>query len=459
MSRIIDVFLASQAYDETTLLKRLGVTKQKKNRLLDELGDLALRLIGNADPEGKLMDAVVGVRKLTFQMNNEGAIQLWRGAMAEAERLEKFEVIQQLHELAWIITTPFEHEAMSAETAIRKHTNCLAYLGLNQRLSATNSPDCTPERRAIVIQNVRNSPLMESPGQALSVRAQYLYWRIQLRLSTFSRDFAAAIRHQQTVTTLRETYPWIKQSRDFFFTRELIALSNLNSIAENYEEAERIIFQVGNLKSSEKRTEWEKLIQLYPYRIQLAIIQGNLAGGDVALQEILTMVKPHAGIHPQFVSQNLYFALYYCIAAAKWDEAGRLIASLRRFRQSEFIARSYEMYRLLEIILAFEKEDYDDIPRMIKNFRKLGPYKENRFFKLAAGVLSRCSNPGNAQRIDLLYANYHAESQKLLDVGPNPYEHWFDFSLWLKGKMTQRSMLDLFREQSGADPDASRGAI
>ncbi|MEM0995955.1 MAG: hypothetical protein AAGN35_02700 [Bacteroidota bacterium] len=460
MGQIIEAFRTADAYDGAALLHLLGTSKHKKNKLLDELGNLALRLIGSDDPEGKLMDAVVAVRKLVFQMHNAGAIPLWRWAMAEAERLEKFAVIRQLHELAWIVTTPLKFSAMSEEEALRKHQNYLGYLDLKSQLDRIKQPGCTADDRTRILQYVGQSPLLQSVDAAQSLRAQCAYWHLRASLGKYRRNYAEAAGPQRKLIALIQAHPWLKQSRDFFFTREMIVLSNYLAIAEDLSSAENIVFQVGNVESPERRTEWEKIAQLYPYRLQLALWRGDEDAGLAEITKIEAIIEAYPELDPRFVTRNRYFALYFFIAAGKIDAAARQAAVMRRkYSASDFIPWGYEFTRLLELVVLYEQGEWDDIPQKVKNFRKLREYKGNQFLKTATGMIARCSNAPTPEKVARLQGNYLQQLESIRAEKSGLFFSWFDLATWLESKRDGGTMLDRFRARALRENNVRRTAV
>lgn len=444
--KIVKVIRKLNAYDEEKFIRQVNLTKRRIGTVSRKIVQQATGAVGMHDEEGLLHNALVTIRKLVFRMDSEPASSILTWAARIAEKHERFETLFQLHELAELLRLKLD--VISKKDAISLQINLAGYRALEHRLRMIPRAGCTPEERESILQEVRNSPLMASPDQALSVRAKATYHKVLSGAMLFSTQYELAHGPQARYVEFLENTEWLKGDREFFLAKEMVQLSKLLSLSGYYQEAQKVVFRVGNIQTKSERAEQEKLKQLYPYRMQFAITTGNADIGESSLEQMNQLLNQKDRFDPLFCTENLYYGLYFCIASGNLTQGGLLAPKMRKYQSKEYHPRIFSMAKMLEIVLAFESKDFEDCARLIKNFRKSKAYPSSPAFALTTGLLNRLVNQSSSKHQSIL-STFHEKAIALEEEGTeHVFFAYFDLTVWIESKLNHCSMIDIFHQRA-----------
>lgn len=454
--RMVAALSEMEKYEEKEFLKRVGISKSKKNELLKAIDTPVMTSLAASDPEGRLVNAYCTARNLVFKIENEPAIALMKWAFKESLRIERFDITLDLLDLADILTEPYPFEAPSVTELGRLQSNILDFRMLEARLREYIHARVSDQERAKILYEVKNSPLLYSADQANSKRALWYYYKIKAALFVFSGSPEASLRPQSDFVQLIKENEWLRSQNDFFLIKEMGQLLRMFFSAADLNAADSIIFQVGNISTSQPRAEKEKYSQLYPYRIYLALKEGNPELGMIAVDDVLELMDRDT-LTNKFITDNLYYSAYLLFSIEKFSKSFKLVRRLKRFSRSNFSKDQlsnfspniYSMVKVLEILIAFETGTDDPI-RLIKNFRKSNQYDQNLFFKILFGTITRVAGRTPKDHDSIWQKAFDKVIEIQPDSPPGMYFNYFDLPVWLASKLSKVSMAEEFRKLSTA---------
>ncbi|HHG83784.1 MAG TPA: hypothetical protein ENJ82_03460 [Bacteroidetes bacterium] len=447
-SNVVKAIRKLNHYDEDRFLRQINLSKRKLNTISRKVAQVAVGAVGIHDEDGLLYNALVTVRKLVFRMDTEPAKSILTWASRIAEKRERFEILFQLHELAELLR--FEMKGLAKGDVIRLQLNLGGYRSLDQKLRRIQSVDCKQEEREEILAEVLNSPLMQSAGQALSIRSEAAYYKILAGLMLFSGSIRDAIEPQKQYISFLEKTEWLKSSSEFFLAKELVQLTTFLSVAGYYKEAQAVIFKAGTIEFKSERAKQEQLKQLYPYRMQFAIDTGNSEMGAATLEQMTHFMQEKDRFDALFCTENIYYGLYYCLASENIAQGSLLISKMRKYQSKEFHPRVYSMSKMLEILLAFENKDLEDCSRLIKNFRKSKVYNSSDLFSMTMSLMTRLVNQTESNHAEIL-EKYLQKATALEETGTEAiFFHHFDLVVWIKSKLNHCPMMEIFQQRTVA---------
>lgn len=444
-----------QSYNEADLLARLQISKAKKNEMLRAIDGPANRALASDDPEDRLAFALSSARKMVHRVENEPAIHIIAWAVKESLRIERFDVTLALIDLADRLTEPYDFDAPSKSELVRLQQNILSFRLLEERLREYHQHRTGEADGKSILDEVENDPLMTAESNALSKRALAHYLKIRAGLFHFRRNHNASINPQMRLVQLINETEWLRTDDGFFLITEMGWLMGKLAALNEFDLANRFVFRVGNVDCNDVRSEKEKVAQLYPFRIGLAIDSGNLEGGYHAVEEVDRIIGA-GNVANIFSTTNLYYSAYFYIAADDFENAFRAITRMKKFSHSRrskkqsgnFHSHIYPMMKLLEIIIAFENNEGDDALRLIRNFRMTNTYDGNRYYKIALGTIHRLLNSNRSEWEPILNKAFEDSLQIDRKGWPGRLINYFDLPIWIAAKKSLRPMIVEFHHRA-----------
>jgi hypothetical protein len=438
-------FLANQeSYSETELLKLIGQTKRQKNSQVEQLGQLLIAFVGEGKPDVIVAQIIATAPRLIENRQEKQAIELIEWAISLADEIENYHAIQSLWRLAELFPDPRpKFKGMTYELALACAANLVAYRQIEVRLRQVAFKG--PEERLQAIAEIEASELLDSPGMALGFEARTLYWRIKAICRLFvgkpeeriaTQEALVAILSERIDGNLEIARRWIKEKG---------SLAGFYALAGKLEESKREWSDIWSFPTQSLILQTEKVRQIYPAKINLAIDYGDRSLGDEACNEVLSLFSNQ----PELISKGLQCRSLYCCAryyvgVDRIDDAAKLLLRLRSYHRQDFLPVYYSMTKLLEIVLEIEREAYEDAIRLIKNV-KMSKHDQaiagfGMAIQLLSGVTSVLCEPNAHWRQVPMQQNI---KKILAELSNQPVLDFFDLTIWVESRSSGRSMMDL----------------
>lgn len=434
----------SDQYIEKYILAQTGLSRHRKNELFRRLGECAVRALGMVDHEGQMLLDMIAARKMVLRVENDAAKELLLRAYSRAKALERFDIMLELADLASMMTSPIQIGDESKADLLQAKQQIDAFRLKEELLLRIKEPGKTSAERRELLQIVKDSPEFSiRPNNGIK-RLQLGYLKLHATWHIFNQEFDAAIEFQTEVLDLLRNHRWLKVDPDFFFAKEARPLAGMLLKVGETDRFDRLIFEVGNLQGTSLRSQMEKMAQLYPFRIVMAIRQGNAEIGRQAVQAALRLLESSSHFPTStFVTDNLFYASAFLIAVGEYSQARRLLRECKSISVSgeHFRPRIIPMIRVLDVIVAFELNEHDDVVRLVKNFRAskhhgISPCLDNFLVTLQ----KTSSKPGEFE--DII-----TEGIAILAVS---YEdsmlHYFPLLKWMRAKLNDALLINVLRQ-------------
>ncbi len=450
ISQLFRLLAKQDQYSEAALLGGTGQTKRVKNIQIEQLGQELVSFIGEGKPDVIVHQILATAPHVIENRLERQAVELVEWGISLAESSENYHAVQALWRLAELFPEPRpQFRGMTYEHALACAGNLIGYRQIEVRLRQTPTiPDL--EERIAILEEIEASPLLESPGMALSYEARLLYWRIKAICKYLVKNYGAAIapqtnlvavlaeRHQNDLDLARR---WI---------RECSTLAVLHGNLGNLAASKRLWDDIWEFPTSQFILECEKTKQIYPTKIAAGIDFGDIAFCDRTAREVLQLINDRPDLFPHgLLCKALYYCASFYLAASRLEEASRTIAKLRSIPRLSFPPIIFSMTKLLEIVLEIEQRNFDDAIRLIKNLRMskhdrtlAGIPTGINLLSAAASFLDEPVGTNRKLTENTLIQQYLAEmkGQPILD--------FFDLSLWVEAQSKGCLMMELIQLQT-----------
>jgi hypothetical protein len=443
--------LAKQAqYSEAELLGGTGQTKRVKNLQIEQLGQELVAFLGEGKPDVLVHQIIATAPYVIEHRLERQAIELVEWGISVAESSENYHAVQALWRLAELFPEPRPHfRGMTYEHALACAGNLVTYRQLEVRLRQTPSiPDL--EERNAVLQEIESSPLLESPGMALSYEARLLYWHIKAICKYLTKNHEGAIAPQTNLVAALAERSESDLDLGRRWIRECSTLAVLYGTVGNFNAAKQLWDEIWDFPTSQFILECEKTKQIYPTKIAAGIDFGDAAFADKTAREVQRLINDRPELFPPgLLCKALYYCASFYLAVSRVDEASRTVAKLRIIPRMSFPPVIYSMTKLLEITLEIEQGNYDDAIRLIKNLRMSKHDRTlagiSEAINLLSGAASFLADPQNNTK---KLTNNVSLRQQLSEIKGQPVLDFFDFSLWVEAHARGCLMMDMIQLQT-----------
>lgn len=449
--RIVQLMLEKDVFKISEFRRILKIGASRFALLLDEIDGVVFSTLASRNDAGKLYNALITANKLVFRMADDAAIEVMEWAFWEADRQERFDITLQLIELTKILVTPHTFSFLPKSELLGRQINLLAFQELEEKFRQMLSPACTTEKRREIFAEIEASPLMQGREQARSVRALAVYLKIRAACLLLTKESENALDAQKEFVALIEANEWLNIENDFFLIKETVQLSTILISSGKIDEANSLVFRLGNMQVQDARSDMEKLKQLYPFRVIVAMLTGNEELVEEAIASTLEVVKAQKGIATsQFITSNLYHCAYAYTAIDEHQKAFRILKMLGAYRENSqnYSEQLFPMVKILKMVNLLNLDEVVNIPKLIHTFRNHRKIESNDYFRLALGLLHRLSNKGKDDWKSI-FEQFHLKAMSLKSMAlVAPQFYHFDLEVWIKSRLECRPMTSYLRHQT-----------
>jgi hypothetical protein len=433
--------------------KATGLSGRRISDLLPRLETAVVEGLGHnaPDPTTSLELSLKTARKLMLRLENSAAKVLLREVYDSARESEKFDLMLQAIEIGKMMSDPYEIPGADKEGSLIRLLNLYEYEQLKYRTDQAKT--ASAETRSEIVQAVSRMPLMQSEDRALSFSARALFLAIRTRLLVFSGEYEAAADNQGHLVDLLIARPWLKLLPQYHLMREISPYVGLLIATEQQAEAEKLIFQVGNMDPQYARTELLKWNQLYPLRLSTALQNGDVKAGDHAMEEMLDLFDDRSRLFSlRLINRGLYYIAYYLLAKGDFSAARRIVLRMLRDGQSNsFMPFFLPMTKVLDILVDLEAGEWDDLALKIKNFRQTKAFRQSPFYRLVLNLFSSLTYVKSDMQIRETLENAHEEAVEMQSDGVNDaYFTFFDLPRWIQARQQKVTLIEIFRSERPA---------
>lgn len=443
ISQLFRLLAKQDQYSEAALLGGTGQTKRVKNIQIEQLGQELVSFIGEGKPDVIVHQILATAPHVIENRLERQAVELVEWGISLAESSENYHAVQALWRLAELFPEPRpQFRGMTYEHALACAGNLIGYRQIEVRLRQTPTiPDL--EERIAILEEIEASPLLESPGMALSYEARLLYWRIKAICKYLVKNYGAAIAPQTNLVAVlaerTEADPeiarrWIKESG---------TLAALHGVMNNFDLAKMVWNDISTFETPTLTLHCEKIKQMFPAMITVGMDTGDELFTEQAVATGLSLMEssPHL-FSVGLQCDVLFHCASYFIVSNRVDKATKILYRLRGFQKSNFRQPVYAMTKALEIILEIELGAHDDAIRLCKNLRMS---KHDRCvpglgvgLQILAAVAASISQPGF--RWSQISAN--SQFQKMVqDLEGQPVLDYFNLVAWIQSKAIGHPMM------------------
>lgn len=382
--------------------------------------------------------------RLVARRDYAGAAAVVEWGLQLAEEGEDYRMVDALwHVLEGCPAPRPEVKGMGQAHALACIANEVAYQQLELTLRHNRSEEDAAHRQSVIAE-VSGSPLLQSPGMALTKRARRSFWKLRAGCLYFAGRYGEAIAPQGSLVALLEIDAELHPLNAHEYLREMGTLASLYAQTRKLVQAENVLGQIADFPAVVARIDEEKLMQLYPLRLGVAIEMGNAQAGKECCNFLLTLFDHEAGLCPEgFQGENLYYMAYFQIAAGQPEAAAKLLVRLRGLEKG-LRPRVCALYRLLEVVLELERGDWEDALRLVKNLRVSRHPREVPGMALALQLLGMVAGMWMAPgaRWDTVACDAGVLAL-LAQLKGQPVLNYLDLGALLDAKATGRIMLEL----------------
>jgi hypothetical protein len=375
---------SADTYVEAEIVKKLKVhqepdpnsarkqnhSKWKKHKALQKLSDCLTQYLVKDEPEAMLDLTYRLASNLVFSRQYEEAMDLARTVFAMAMERENFQMVINLWHLVDVMNIQPDWEFITMEEAITRNINLLQYMAIAKSLDRLRK-EPEPVIRNLNLSQVKENPLLTDPNQALSLRAKFWFLRVNAVCRFYLEEFEEGIPYQQDLAAHIQAHPWIAQHPEYGIAKELRIHSQILDYTRRGDQAKKVGNDLQYLSFSSLRATEEQILQKHPFSLSFSIESGDQDNASHAYSDFLALLENgKIAFAPSFVTENLYWCAYFCIATKNGMAAAKIFAKLRKYSKNDFKPKRFIMVKFLEIIDAIEGRDPSAALQFIKNLKR-----------------------------------------------------------------------------------------
>lgn len=441
-------FLRGNPYTEEDAIAILGVSKRKKNTILEQLGELLIEVFKGNSKSCTLESTLEIAKRLILTLENESAIAVLKPTMIAAIKTERYDLILHAWKLARMANHSFDFDCISAEVAatqLSRNSELALYF---EMIPKARKIEGGIERKAALI-DIRQSSLEVFKKGILSQKGLLTFLRIQAHTDNWIRDSNRWPDSQAAVVAQIEANPWICEDFEFEFAREQRTLSQMYWEVGDYDSFRIASAKLWTASFTTKKAHLEQIIHQFPFLFGVAIDSGDSKTGHDAIRKFHQIVED--GIlngSPKLLTQNYYYCTYFLIVDGQFDEARKCLAKLVRFSSKDFFSKHLMMVNILNAVLCVEERDLVDAQRILKNLagsRQLNQISGSkqgieflRIYVKNGGINSHQSKSGSTNELN-------ACLEKMVD---QEILNYFNLDVWFQSKVENRPMLEIFKQRA-----------
>ncbi|MFN8394078.1 MAG: hypothetical protein U0176_05325 [Bacteroidia bacterium] len=455
---VCKVIHASGDLSEEEVIEQLQIGRGKYLHYMGLIAEAVTTFLLGDGTVSQLGQSHDMLRALITATDMDAATDLFQRTMERAADFEEFHFAGRLWRLAKEIEPEPSFATMSQARAGFLEDNLRQYeelMGVYQEVRRIAHVGQKQE----MMRRLLDDELLSGPQSAHSHRAIYYYLKLRASVLVHTRQHAAALELQAVLVGHLEAYPWISEIEGLALVQELGHLANSHYLTGDHPGYHALAQRILGLGFSNHKVERHRIRFLYPYSISIAMESGNPEATSAAIAGFLQLLEQSSTLlDRQFITQCLYACLVGAIAMQDPGHRRKVIRLLAGYRKAEFTADYYVMYRLAEVIHAFEEGDYDDVRRLVTNRNKRQKEEEEAIPKASEALrflayLATLMEPLPAGHRLVL----PAELRQLLSAQVNGtiLSGYFDLEAWVLSRERGCTMLDIFRDRASSSPEDS----
>lgn len=450
--RLFDAVASQKTFNKKTLSNAIGLSERRISSLLPAFGRQVVKMLGvfHQEEQQEFESSLSAAWKMVMRLQNGAATAIILELYARAVKVERFDVILELHEMAEVMTEPLQMPGEGRDAVAALRENLEGYESLKSSFLRLKTSTVSEKKR--IVEEANRSPLLKSETAALSIRARTNYYWIKTRQCFFQQDYAGAANYQESTIRMLTEHAWLKRERDFYLIKEYEPLIKFMFAENRLETANAMIFKVGNMTANQEREELMKWQQMFPVRLTLAIANGNQERAEAAVHDFETIRAKHGKLFPaRFVNKNLYWVAFYQLASQNYEAARKTsIQLLKEGKSIDFEVPFLSMTRILSIVLSYELGEYEDLSWKDKTFRMTNAYQESEFYKLVLSLMRKLSSARSVLHRQSVLNEYAVLAREMEQSDPMvaSYFNFFDIGNWIESKLRQCSMLQVFEARA-----------
>jgi hypothetical protein len=448
---LFDAMASQKTFNKKTLSNSIDLSERRISTLLPVFGRQVVKMLGafHQEDEEEFETSLNAAWKMVMRLKNGPATAIIQDIYTRAIKVERFDVILELHEMAEVMTEPLVIPGESRHGIAALQENLQGYEALKSAFLKLKTANVVEKKH--IVEQAGNSALLKSESAARSIRARTLYYWIKARLSFYQKDILSTVNFQEKTIGMLTEFAWLKRERDFFLIKEHEPLIAFMFAANMDQDANAMIFKVGNMSPKQEREELIKWQQMFPMRLTVAINAGNQELAQAALEDFKGVRTQYGDLFPtRFINKNLYWIAFYQLANQEYEAARKTsIQLLKEGKSTHFEPLYLPMTRILSAVLSYEMGEHEDLLWQEKTFRMTKAYQATEFYKLVLSLLCKLSAAKSILHQQTIL-NEYAERAREMESDPivRSYFNFFDIGNWIESKQSQCSMLQVFEARA-----------
>lgn len=438
-------FLVKDDYSEIGAIEVLGVSKRTKHKLLAEFGELIISfLVGRIESTG-IGGKLELARRLASAMIEGLAITLLYEAMAAAWQLENYQLVLDGWKIAGLLDSKVEFFHISMDEVNRRLIEYSKLELLYSEIWKARKIDSDSERTMKLLA-LREECLDTYSASRIGKRSELVFFRSLALIDNFLQDREGWILSQEALVAHLKESQWICIDPEYEIAKEtrILLLMYLNlGYREKYLE---VLNEFNNMTLISSLARFERFYLKFPFALIESMEAGDIVSGAKIANEFVELEKSGSFANkPKFASWNLYWCAYYYISVRKIKGASKVMVRLRKIGRTMFIPSILSMAVILEVVIAFENNELEDVERHLRNAKHAlmanpvrGGIESLKTFRLFRKVLE---NPGQPKLMAQLQASIEIVRNK--DVSK-----YFDIPIWVESFMEKCPMQEKFQHRA-----------
>ena len=471
---LFDLINNMDSYNEAALLSQINNEKLKKNLSTEKvhLYNSILRSLrayhSSAKPETKIRNLITDVEILNDKGLYKPALQRLKQAWKLADKFEylhfKWELLTLKRRLLIRLNLSNSDDSLQTniyrrELVLAKLQNLNSYLEIYDNCLLARLQFARKDRNPSIsgIESLADKDLLSNPQKALTAESKLLYYAIWRLLSELGIKDRNPEENKGSLFKIYQQFPFLKEKIPQYHLSALYEYISLLIQSKNLELVPSLIHELSEIKVKNQLQLTVKTRLIYELKTELFVkiarydlYKSLLPGYD---QFMLEKFDTPGNIHRTIQIAN---SIRYLFILEDFDIALARLLRIINEPKSDFIKDVQLGLRLLMLIMYYEKDEIELLPYIYRSVLRYVYKSESAgtFERLVLDCLRNLSKLPGKNELANLYHKYFEEVD-LLSKRKGIFSIYglLEIRLWLKSKVTGRSMEDLIRKDS-PDPPA-----
>lgn len=301
----------------------------------------------------------------------------------------------------------------------------------------------TKQEDISAVDEIANHHLIKGKNTALSSRAASICYYIQGLCNATKRDYDVALEKFNRTKFILDTHPKIKQSLSKRYVRTLHNLILANISLKNYDKAEQLTKELGNLTEAKGFGSNDVKVKIfscvYNSRIMVSYRKGAFHSTLNIVDELIEGLDEFKDKLPkeQVVLFNYHIA-YVFFGAGMYREALKWVNLILNDNEQQLRQDIYSYARIFNLILHFELENYDLLEYLMKSTsRQIKKNSKTEEVEMSIlKLLKKVIRLGQKARLEA-FEEYNQELTMILGKeNQNAILEYFNIAAWVESKVS-----------------------